>query len=537
VEKTEFISDLSIQGSTDFEVIAALRINPANDLCFPWLSIFANAYESYCFHRLTFEYKPQCATSRDGYTAIAVDYDPDDSLPTSKVEAFEYEETVRGAPWAAFNHVSTKKNLAKRKTYFVRNPGIAEVHMTAATDSSLYDVGNLLVMGGTSDETGFLAGELWVHYAVEFMTPQMESAEGPGSLISATSTDDASITADKPLGNSWVYSLDSSKHWEVFNSDDEGVGAIRFTLTKGVWRPYIEVFVQVGNPEAPQGAGYLLSDYSDDTSVSTFLTEFRMGSGTTAFKTDWHYADSGSRNGSDEGPSLIAEFFNFSTLFYPDIWGPMVAGDWIEWRFPSSTFTPAFGSVVETNIVIWNRPIYPGDTLLEFTRGAIRTLKGGSVNPISPDIFRHIRSRRTVKAKGQKPPFASRANTVSLDTLSSPQSPSAKKTILPRNTQPVGQVISTFDEVSTSSQLQAENYREDEGLQKQDDISSCGQSSDHAVQPKPLGVEGHGSDHRQTPEVSSGYSGGRMRDNERSCQGQQVSFRITGLPNPASRRN
>lgn len=167
VTHTEFIAD--IPGSQAFAV-TGYPVNPGMPSTFPWLSQMAPLYESYMFEELRFEYQNTCGSQTPGLAMLAIDYDASDPAPSNKQQMAAYQGYARDAVWKDFDHRSTQKNLSKRKSYYVRN-GI----LAANQDIKLYDTGNLFsgTFGQATD--GDFVGELYVHYRVRLMTPQLQN--------------------------------------------------------------------------------------------------------------------------------------------------------------------------------------------------------------------------------------------------------------------------------------------------------------------------------------------------------------------------
>lgn len=181
IEKWEYLEDIS--GSTsEFAVAKTLDMNPGMTSSFPWLSGMARLFESYRFEKLDYDLEPMAPTSATGTIALVPDYNSSDSAPISKVEALEFESAVRTAPWASCTMVSSKSNLQKRLSYFCRS---SDVPSTSTVD--LFDTGRLFVCVGDQGGTSKIS-ELWVHYIVEFSTPQFDlSLAGLSGFISASS--------------------------------------------------------------------------------------------------------------------------------------------------------------------------------------------------------------------------------------------------------------------------------------------------------------------------------------------------------------
>lgn len=169
VSKSEYISEI-IPDVNPFAVVLDMAINAASKSAFPWLSGIAALYETYKFAKLVYEYKTQSPTTQEGYVAMAVDYNVNDLAPTNKTDMFEMQSTVRSPVWEDVKHVSTSKNLNKRKGFFTLSDNARSQLSAAPEDPNLYDVGRLIVAAGNNGSA--VAGELWVHYEVELSTPQ-----------------------------------------------------------------------------------------------------------------------------------------------------------------------------------------------------------------------------------------------------------------------------------------------------------------------------------------------------------------------------
>lgn len=186
VTHSEFISDVA--GSVDFSV-NSFPVNPGQSPTFPWLSQMAGLYESYRLETLEFEYQNTCGTQTAGIVMLAIDYDASDSAPISKTQMAAYQGYARDAPWKDFPHRSSKENLNKRQTSYIRTGSLS-----ANQDIKLYDIGNLFVASqGMADASN--VGELYVKYKVRFMTPQLQNpAIGSSKSGRYTATTGAVVT-------------------------------------------------------------------------------------------------------------------------------------------------------------------------------------------------------------------------------------------------------------------------------------------------------------------------------------------------------
>lgn len=189
VEHEEFVADIA--GSVAFSN-TLYPVNPGLASTFPWLSQMAPLYESYIFERLEFRYENQTSTTTVGAVMLAVDYDASDPAAVSKTQLATYRGYIRGPPWSEFSNLSSREDLRKRSSYYVRS-GV----LSADQDVKLYDTGNLNVATSRQIDTSFI-GELYVRYRVKLMTPQLTS-NGLGLALSAKYA--ATVESGIPVAN------------------------------------------------------------------------------------------------------------------------------------------------------------------------------------------------------------------------------------------------------------------------------------------------------------------------------------------------
>jgi len=171
-----------------------VSINPGLQGSFPWLSSMAALYESYKFEKLKFEFQTEASTSLVGTVMAAVDYDASDPPPPTKQAMAAYQGYVRSAPWKDFDQISTKENLSKQKTFYVRTGSLA-----ANQDIKLYDVGNFFLSTQGQADSTTTVGELYVCYTVRLMTPQLNN-DGVGFTKSSKIT--STTTSNTPTAGS-----------------------------------------------------------------------------------------------------------------------------------------------------------------------------------------------------------------------------------------------------------------------------------------------------------------------------------------------
>jgi len=194
IRHREFIQDLT--GSVAFAV-TTVPINPGLPGFFPWLSTIARSYESYRFEKLEFLYETEASTTSTGSVILAIDYDSEDAVPTTKTQVMSYRGAVRSAPWSESRHVSIREDLNKRTSYFVRSGALL-----SNQSLNLYDTGALYACKKGQADTSVI-GELYVDYIIKLMTPQI-GLVGVGEAIygsftgSVNSAPFATVTGNFP---------------------------------------------------------------------------------------------------------------------------------------------------------------------------------------------------------------------------------------------------------------------------------------------------------------------------------------------------
>lgn len=227
----EYVGEIG--GAVSFEA-RQHSINPGLISEFPWLSRIAQRYESYRFNYLRYCFETESPTSATGAVIGVIDYDPTDPAPTDKIQALNYRDAVRSAPWSDFCLQATQEDLHKRQTYFVRSGATSE-------DLRLFDTGNffLCVQGQASTA---LVGELYVEYDISLMTPQVGDlgwdhavwGEFTGSVNSApfaTAEGDLPVTVGSTGTTTSVTTFTFTGPWEGFVTFSVGAtGLTDFTF-------------------------------------------------------------------------------------------------------------------------------------------------------------------------------------------------------------------------------------------------------------------------------------------------------------------
>jgi len=160
----EFIQN--VVGTTLYQVVQFLALNPGLAGTFPWLSNIANNFEQYRCHKMRFCYLTRTGTNIPGSVLMAPDYDASDTAPVSEQIMSNYAEIVEDAPWkdiCCILRPAGMHALGPRK--FVRNG------LVPGQDLKTTDVGTFIL--ATVDGTAVNWGKLWVEYDFEFFEPQL----------------------------------------------------------------------------------------------------------------------------------------------------------------------------------------------------------------------------------------------------------------------------------------------------------------------------------------------------------------------------
>ncbi len=159
-----------LSGSVAFAV-SQLSLNPGQPGTFPWLSGYAQLFESYRFEQLRIEYVPSCATTATGNVVLMVDYDASDSAPVSIMQAFNSRSSKIVQPWAGTVFESVSEDLNKQKSYFVRSGSLS-----SNQDVKLYDTGTINICRQGQADTSNI-GSILIEARVRFMTPQQNNPQ------------------------------------------------------------------------------------------------------------------------------------------------------------------------------------------------------------------------------------------------------------------------------------------------------------------------------------------------------------------------
>jgi hypothetical protein len=178
IKHREYIADINVE-ETGFDLQFQFGINPGNNALFPWLSTVAQRFEMYKFRSLRVIYEPQTSSTSVGTLMLAIDYDAKDAPPQDKTQMMSYKNSVRSPLWYSCTHQSAAADLHRLKTNYILAGA-----SPPDTDIKTYDIGNLYV-AIQSNGSSVAAGELYVEYDVDLITPQINNIVPCASIFSS----------------------------------------------------------------------------------------------------------------------------------------------------------------------------------------------------------------------------------------------------------------------------------------------------------------------------------------------------------------
>lgn len=172
VQHSELV--MEVLGSSDFTVTTR-DINAGLLASFPWLATEAEGWECFRIRSLVYEYNQLNSSQNPGSVMMAIDYDPTDAPPSSKIELLTFDDSISFSPWMSRSlRLDAKSAHGRAGHLFVRQGNSPQ-------DLRLMDAGTfILAVQGTNEAfEGKVIGDLIVHYDIEFSLPQTAT----GSLV------------------------------------------------------------------------------------------------------------------------------------------------------------------------------------------------------------------------------------------------------------------------------------------------------------------------------------------------------------------
>lgn len=156
----------SVNGSHEF-ASTRYSVNPGL-LMYTWLSTQAAGWEKYKFKKLNFVYVPaEAVVTTPGSVYLAAEYDPNTAAPSSLQGLSTYETQSNARVFE-----SCSLNIPPHRMF----DGVQHKRIrcgNVAGDLQLYDACNFVFSTISCDQAAAI-GQIWVHYEVEFFSPQTE---------------------------------------------------------------------------------------------------------------------------------------------------------------------------------------------------------------------------------------------------------------------------------------------------------------------------------------------------------------------------
>lgn len=300
----EYIGDIVGTNSTAFST-QSYPVNPGLASTFPWLSQFANAYETYHVNAMMFQF---VSTSSDvgasgvgmGTITLATEYDVADASYPTKRDMQNSQYAVSNKPSESFLHTIECDPVAEgNKKLFTRR-----LPINVTEDIRMYDKCILQVGQSGIPATDAALGELWVTYDITFYKPQLGSNSSgfshfdlPAGVTTSNYLTDA-VAGTLALASGDNFGSCTTSTFD-FNDDFVSVGdkflvqySVRgatTTLTNSLGRTLVgtavlPVFNQVGtdtdNMITPAGVSSTIQTITFALSITAFPASFAITSGT-----------------------------------------------------------------------------------------------------------------------------------------------------------------------------------------------------------------------------------------------------------------
>lgn len=157
---------LSVESSTEFRA-SAVGLNPGNSTMFPWLSGLAQSFDKWKLESITLHFKTSCPTDTPGEVAFYWDYDINDQLPLTMLQACGMKGVVNGPGYTHYS-MPFSRSSESYKSYYVASP----VDGVISGQEKLYYPGQLVFCTqGFPADADTNVGRLFVKYKIRLMDP------------------------------------------------------------------------------------------------------------------------------------------------------------------------------------------------------------------------------------------------------------------------------------------------------------------------------------------------------------------------------
>jgi hypothetical protein len=224
IRHREYICD--ILSSTGF-TLTSYPINPGISTTFPWLAGVAQSFEQYEARGIIFDYKSLSGDALNstntalGTVIMVTEYDSSKPVFTDKRSMENYTYSTNTTPSNdAMHPVECAGDVTPLRTMYVRNSGVVP-----STDLRFSDMGLFQVATQGFQASGFIAGELWVTYEIEFLKPRLPPTISSNPPIHYTYDSSLFVSSAGPPTSANLFGIPVQKLFL------RGVGATTVTLS------------------------------------------------------------------------------------------------------------------------------------------------------------------------------------------------------------------------------------------------------------------------------------------------------------------
>ena len=262
ISHSEYIGDLISSPVSNAFISQSYGLNPGNAGTFPWLSGTAVNFQHYKFRKLVFEYRPLVSESSSsgagnllsmGSAMLSTQYNSANGPYTSKATICESDYAVTRKPSESMLHAcECDPKFNPLGTMFTS----ASTSLTIGANQTDIRMQNLGIFqasasGVPTAGTATTLGELWVHYEVVLLKPQLNAG-----LTNLESGHFFSVTApgpNLPMGNVTAAAQPVAAYGTLLQPTFSAAGAITFPLSVTIGC-YLMIYRVCGGPAAADGS-------------------------------------------------------------------------------------------------------------------------------------------------------------------------------------------------------------------------------------------------------------------------------------------
>jgi len=216
IRHKEYVMDVvsaASNGTSPFNIVATLPINPGLPSTFPWLSTLADSFTEYQLSGLVFYFKSTSGalstTQALGEVIMAANYNVLAPVFTTKAQMLnEVFSTSKVPSEDAIMPIECEPGQTPISQMYVRSGAVP-----TGQDARFYDWGSFTIatQGQTNGNANVTLGELWVSYQVDFFKPQLPAqvTGGGGANLMAHYNLATSWSGGTPFGTNHVPVFDN----------------------------------------------------------------------------------------------------------------------------------------------------------------------------------------------------------------------------------------------------------------------------------------------------------------------------------------